>query len=65
MSGQVAIDGQPEAAIEIREGLASGAIVLRGSVGSLRGGTRLVLSKAGAAAPAGSESAASGASPRP
>ncbi|MCA3253756.1 MAG: efflux RND transporter periplasmic adaptor subunit [Pseudomonadota bacterium] len=63
--GQVAIDGQPEAAIEIREGLAAGAVVLRGSVGSLRGGTRLVLSKAGAAAPAGSESAASGASPRP
>lgn len=65
MRGHVAIDGQPEAAIEIREGLASGAIVLRGSVGSLRGGTRLVLSKGAAAAPAGSEPAASGASPRP
>jgi hypothetical protein len=48
--GDVALDGPPEAAIEIREGLSAGAVVLRGSVGSLRGGTKLVL--AGAAKPA-------------
>jgi len=43
-----------EPAIEIRRGVASGEIVLRGTVGNLRGGTRLTL-------PSGTTSAAAGA----
>lgn len=73
--GNVALDGAPEAAVEIRDGLAAGAVVLRGSVGSLRGGTKLVLAgaaKAAPGAPAASAGtlpaalpAATGAGPRP
>lgn len=48
--GDVKLDGAREAAVEITEGLAAGATVLRGSVGALREGTRLRL--AAAAAPA-------------
>jgi membrane fusion protein, multidrug efflux system len=55
--GDVLIDGRPESAVEITQGIAEGAVVLRGTVGALRAGTRLTLGKA--AAP----SAASGASP--
>lgn len=62
--GNVALDGQPEAAVEIRDGLAAGAVVLRGSVGSLRGGTKLVLAGAGKTVPA-APPAASAAGPRP
>jgi RND family efflux transporter MFP subunit len=40
--GEATIDGRPEAAVEITEGLAAGATVLRGSVGAMRPGTRVV-----------------------
>lgn len=49
--GEAPIDGRPEAAIEIAEGLAAGATVLRGTVGALRPGTRIV--RAAATGPAG------------
>jgi membrane fusion protein, multidrug efflux system len=58
MRGDVLIDGRPEPAVEVTEGLAAGATVLRGSVGSLRAGTRLVLARGGAAAAAAPASAA-------
>jgi RND family efflux transporter MFP subunit len=48
--GDVLIDGRPESAVEITEGLTEGAVVLRGTVGVLRAGTRLSLGKAPAAA---------------
>ncbi len=48
--GDVLIDGRPESAVEITEGLAEGTVVLRGTVGALREGTRLTLGKAAAAA---------------
>ena len=41
--GDVLIDGRSEAAVEITEGLQPGAVVLRGTVGSLREGTPLKL----------------------
>ncbi len=56
--GDVLIDGRPESAVEITEGLAEGAVVLRGTVGALREGTRLALGKA-APAPAPATPAAS------
>jgi RND family efflux transporter MFP subunit len=68
LRGDVLIDGRPEAAVEITDGLAAGAVVLRGSVGALRAGTRLVVAgTAGAAGGAGPTAgpAASGAAPRP
>jgi RND family efflux transporter MFP subunit len=46
--GDVLIDGRIESAIEITQGLAEGAVVLRGTVGALREGTRLSLGKAAA-----------------
>ncbi len=49
--GDVLIDGRPESAVEITAGLAEGAVVLRGTVGALREGTRLTLSKSAATAP--------------
>lgn len=60
--GEVLFDGKPESAIEILDGLEPGVVVLRGSVGSLRAGTRLALpvSRNGngpAPAPAGAASA--------
>jgi len=39
--GDVEIDGRVEPAIEIQQGLQAGAMVLRGTVGSLRGGTQV------------------------
>jgi hypothetical protein len=67
LRGEVRIEGRPEPAVEVTEGLASGATVLRGSVGSLRAGTRLVLSGTLPAGPASAaRAAAAGASgPRP
>ena len=50
--GDVLIDGRPESAVEVTEGLAEGAVVLRGTVGALREGTRLTLGKAAVRAPA-------------
>jgi membrane fusion protein, multidrug efflux system len=41
--GDVRIDGRTESAVEITEGLAADAIVLRGTVGALREGTLLKL----------------------
>ncbi len=41
--GDVRIDGRSESAVEITDGLAADAIVLRGTVGALRDGTRLKL----------------------
>ena len=56
--GDVLIDGRSESAVEITEGLTEGAVVLRGTVGALRAGTRLSLGKAsGSAAPASAASA--------
>ena len=61
--GDVLLDGRSEAAVEITGGLEPGAVVLRGTVGSLREGTRLKLPlAAAAAAPAASSSAAATAS---
>ena len=47
--GDVLIDGRSESAVEITQGLVEGAVVLRGTVGALREGTRLSLVRAGAA----------------
>lgn len=55
--GEVLIDGRPEPAVEVTGGLAEGATVLRGTVGALRDGTRLLL-PASAAATAASAAAA-------
>ena len=41
--GEVLIQGRPESAVEVTDGLAAGATVLRGTVGALRDGTRLTL----------------------
>ncbi len=59
--GDVPLDGATEAAVEVVDGLAAGTVVLRGSVGTLRAGTRLVLAapaRAAAAQPAASAAAA-------
>jgi hypothetical protein len=53
VQGEVLVDGRPETAVEITGGLSEGATVLRGTVGALRDGTRLLL-PAAAAAPAAS-----------
>jgi RND family efflux transporter MFP subunit len=55
--GEVMLNGQPESAVEITEGLQPGAVVLRGTVGALRSGARLQLP----AAPATPAPPASGA----
>jgi RND family efflux transporter MFP subunit len=55
--GEVMLNGQPESAVEITEGLQPGAVVLRGTVGALRSGARLQLP----AAPATPAPSASGA----
>ncbi|CAD5372230.1 Secretion protein HlyD [Rubrivivax sp. A210] len=52
--GEVPIAGRPEAAVEIIDGLAAGATVLRATVGALRDGTPVTLA---AAAPANTASA--------
>lgn len=49
--GEVLIDGRGESAVELIEGVAEGALVLRGTVGNLRPGTRLAMA-APAAVPA-------------
>ncbi len=46
--GDVLIDGRLEAAVEITQGLEPGAVVLRGTVGALREGTRVKLPAAAA-----------------
>ena len=55
--GEVLIDGRAESAVEITDGVLEGALVLRGTVGNLRPGTRVAV----AAPPLGSASAASAA----
>ena len=57
LSGEVVIDDRREAAIEVTDGLVPGAVVLRGSVGHLRAGTRLVV--------AGPDAGAAGSAPAP
>ena len=47
--GEVLIDGRSENAVEMTEGLAEGAVVLRGTVGNLRPGTKVALAAAPAA----------------
>ena len=59
--GEAPIDGRPEAAVEIVDGLAAGTTVLRGSVGALRPGTRIV--RSAAAGPAGVTGSAGVAAP--
>ena len=51
-AGNVVLGGVNESVLEVTGGLQAGAIVLRGSVGTLREGTRLKLPGPGAAAPA-------------
>jgi membrane fusion protein, multidrug efflux system len=63
LRGDVRIDGRNEAAVEIVDGLAAGAVVLRGTVGALREGTRLKL--AGAAPLAATNGAGAAARPTP
>jgi len=41
--GEVLIDGRSESAVEITDGIAEGALVLRGTVGNLRPGTRVAV----------------------
>lgn len=55
--GEVLIDGRSESAVEITEGLTEGALVLRGTVGNLRPGTKVAVA-APAAAPSAAASAA-------
>lgn len=49
--GDVEIDGRVEAAIEVKQGLQDGAMVLRGTVGSLRDGTLVKLATVKTAPP--------------
>ena len=64
--GDVLIDGVSESAVEITDGVAEGAVVLRGTVGNLRPGTKVavaaVASTPPAAASAASAASAAGAS---
>ncbi len=66
--GEVLIDGKPENAVEIISGIDSGTTVLRGSVGTLREGTRIQLpgspKLAAAAAPAAPAASAASAASR-
>lgn len=55
--GEVLFDGRSESAVEITEGVAEGALVLRGTVGNLRPGTQVAVA-APAAAPSAAASAA-------
>ncbi len=50
--GEVLIDGRGESAVELTEGVAEGALVLRGTVGNLRPGTRVAVAAPPAAASA-------------
>jgi RND family efflux transporter MFP subunit len=64
--GEATIDGRPEAAVEITEGLAAGAMVPRGSVGAMRSGTRVVRPGApDAAGTAGAAGATQASTPAP
>jgi membrane fusion protein, multidrug efflux system len=59
--GEVLIDGRSESAVELTGGVAEGALVLRGTVGNLRSGTRVAVAVAVAAPAAASALAASAA----
>ena len=59
--GDAVIDGQREAAVEVTDGLADGAVVLRGTVGAVRADTAVNVTAASASAPAIAPSAASAA----
>ena len=59
--GDAVIDGQREAAVEVTDGLADGAVVLRGTVGAVRADTAVSVAAASASAPAIAPPAASAA----
>ena len=59
--GDAVIDGQREAAVEVTDGLADGAVVLRGTVGAVRADTAVNVAAASASAPAIAPPAASAA----
>jgi membrane fusion protein, multidrug efflux system len=61
LRGDVRIDGRSESAVEVVDGLPAGAVVLRGTVGALREGTRLKL----AASPPATVNAGTGSKPAP
>lgn len=55
--GEVLIDGRSESAVELTEGVAEGALVLRGTVGNLRPGTLVAVAATTAAPPAAASAA--------
>jgi len=57
--GDVLLDGRLESAAEITEGLQPGSVVLRGTVGALRAGTKLTLAVKAAASATSAVSASS------
>ena len=57
--GRSAFDGRAESAVEVRSGVAEGALVLRDSAGNIRGGTPVRLTAPAAALPAASAAIAS------
>jgi len=59
--GDALVDGQREASVEVTDGLADGAVVLRSTVGAVRADTAVSLAAAAASAPAAPPSAASAA----
>lgn len=59
--GDALVDGQREASVEVTDGLADGAVVLRSTVGAVRADTAVSLAAAAASAPAAIPSAASAA----
>ncbi len=61
LRGDVRIDGRSESAVEVVDGLPAGAVVLRGTVGALREGTRLKL----AASPPATVNTGAGSKPAP
>jgi membrane fusion protein, multidrug efflux system len=63
LRGDVRVDGRLESAVEIIDGLPAGAVVLRGTVGALREGTRLKLASSPSASASASATASSRAAP--
>ncbi|ARN20547.1 efflux RND transporter periplasmic adaptor subunit [Piscinibacter gummiphilus] len=59
--GDALVDGQREASVEVTDGLADGAVVLRSTVGAVRADTAVSLAATAASAPAAIPSAASAA----
>ena len=57
--GDALVDGQREASVEVTDGLADGAVVLRSTVGAVRADTAVILAAAAAPSPVALPSAAS------